>query len=1588
MPNRINPFPQLNRVTHDPTITISGDPRKAMQPYPFGEDAFNAEIAAFWAMLEKVFAPVWNGVVNTINEWISWFNPEPGSTDPNIFTNLLNQWGVDTLNGVATILEGLLGTTVFQSLLDSIAVSMGHSGTGHTIADIETYLGLIPGPNIATPIGAGVVPGLDASKITSGAFAQSMITGLGASLSALLGASTFQLLLDAIANIMGHSGTGHTITDVGTYLGLIPGPNIATPIGASVVPGLDASKITSGAFAQSMITGLGASLSALLGTSTFNALVDSIANALGHAGTGHTLTDIGVYLGLIPGTNIATPVTASVVPALDASKITTGQFPQSQTTNLVNDLLDKLGLSAWHAKTTAGSNLVISPDFEDVTIPREESHVSVQGFTTSRYSTDQAHSGTHSWKITAEPASYDSIWLSPYIGALGTFPSGIHDPKAAIKVRPGQSFYCEAWVFPKATNGSFDSISFGGHAVDSKGVNATQYNSFVLVNPAHGVWTKMSGYITIPAGLDLWFPDVYLNPDDTNDGNIYYIDDVIIREETAAQGITNQLFGGPNVLSAVLASVVPALDATKITTGQFPQSQTTNLVSDLLAKLGINIFNASATAGSNLVISPDFSDSTILRPGPVTYSITRAHSGTQSIRVDAISGSFQDVFLEGVSSTSNTRDNFFHVRAGEKYSAEAWVYAEAANVHSWNMLWCLFVDSTGVNSDLFADLADSESPKGTWFKRVADVTVPAGYDRMVFAMSVRAANNTGDVFYWDDVAVRETGTLGALKALATGGSNLVVDPSFEDPNILRPTFDGVNNPTYSTDQAHSGTRCLKSVHVAGLDCGVALLPVSNNVMGWNTGGLVSSAQFDRVSWGQKYRVTAWVWPKSTNTGGGQALLGIFLRNSLTGANTWLEAGFTVVLGQWQQITNLFTIPLGYDQMQPYAYTSRTTNNVGDTWYWDDVDVHDATTENIVNQKATAGTNLVLDPTFEDTSIFRPPWIFNTNSTIGYSTEQKHSGSQSIKIIVNSTNEGWYSLPTNIVAWKIDAALKVQAGQNFHVESWHFSKTGNASGGDYHIYAQLDDSRGINGGAYFQLAALNIVTHGVWQHVVGDYTIPAGYDRLTILQDWQGAPAGSSYYVDDVIVREETAPQNIMAQLWGGIGSIASTLLGGNIPALDASKITTGTLATPQIPAVTKAMSPDMQAIVDAVNQALTGTTSTGAGISSLKQGMKQIPPANILINTSSATVVTQVSAGAGNKAGVSAGGQSTSWNETIAATANYTVVAITWASNAGGSAFVNRSCTIGGMAASSLGFAEDGGNGTIIEFFGLPNPPTGVQTIVIGVSNAFATFKWLGGSSVSYAGWGGTTPAVVTSGSGTALSHTVAAATNEMIVQGFMAFTGGGSGETLSAYNRTQRYNSGSMNDNISTSAAMILGDVAGAASVGFTATAGISSSWLSAAVRLQPAGATLPSICHVVRTNTGVVTPATGLSVLAGSFFATSPLNLSADLTWTTATNKVTVSVPGNYEVEIGYYFGASAFGSQAGPALYVGSGAGSPVLYKVGSAPANSRNACHTFVVPLKAGDWVVPGVFCALAPGLTGEALGVWSYMTVTLVSRSLI
>lgn len=671
----------------------------------------------------------------------------------------ITQWLNNTTSAsgsvLATVIPGLDATKITtgqfpQAMLNITSIAAGIITGALSTANIP---GLDAAKIISGAFAAAQIPGLDASKVTTGTFGTGLIPILDAA-TKLSGTAALSLIPGLPTSKITSGTFPQSMLDITAIAaGIITGS-----LAAAQIPSLDASKITTGQFAQSMvnITSIAAGIvSGVLATGNIPGLdaAKITSGVFPQAMVNITSIAAGIVSGVLGTGNI---------PALDATKITTGTFAQSMITNLATDLGLLLPKTWFNKEVTTGSNLLQDPGFEDATF--------WVGALSGAVSTEQKRSGTQSWKMAAVPGSYISVALNQGYSA-----SSAHTTDAKrFQVQPGEKYYGEIWYYAHASN-----VNAGGGIVrlqaafyDSTGVNTAQQLGFFdndTVPVTTGAWVKLSGYITVPAGRDRMVPYAELNNAFTNP-DVFYFDDALMREETQAQNIVAQLYGGTSILSSILATSVPALDASKVTTGTFAQTMVTNLVTDLSNRLLSSIFDTSVKAGSNLAYSPDMEDATVARSpyggASITHGYTTAEkfTGTRSYSwtITAL-GNYSGLrFIP----SSNTSILTYKVLAGETYKASARIKAHPSNGTGGSVnIYLRWTSSTGTPAG-FVDAAtasgytrsrsDAALVAAADWMEVSNVgTCPALYDTLEVMCISSNLSNVGNTYYIDALELRE-----------------------------------------------------------------------------------------------------------------------------------------------------------------------------------------------------------------------------------------------------------------------------------------------------------------------------------------------------------------------------------------------------------------------------------------------------------------------------------------------------------------------------------------------------------------------------------------------------------------------------------------------------------------------------------------------------------------------------------------------------------------------------------------------------------------------------------------------------------------
>ena len=274
--------------------------------------------------------------------------------------------------------------------------------------------------------------------------------------------------------------------------------------------------------------------------------------------------------GIIPSLDAAKITTGTlgtaIVPNLDAGKITTGSLAdariptlaQSKITNLGTDL-GAIDTKAVLAQTRlndvigAGANLCTNPGFETA---------ASGAFSGAVPSAERPRTGLTSAKFSGTGIE-QQVWLiCNTANQIQYFPA-----------KAGMSFAVEFWIYGHASNtGNVGTLALYVLGKDSGNTlidwASNSYASRInLTTALNGVWTKVSTTVTL-TNANVVAATAYLTMSSTVVApNIYYVDDVVVRDVTESVNINQKLYAANDPANTVLAGAVPSLDATKITTG-------------------------------------------------------------------------------------------------------------------------------------------------------------------------------------------------------------------------------------------------------------------------------------------------------------------------------------------------------------------------------------------------------------------------------------------------------------------------------------------------------------------------------------------------------------------------------------------------------------------------------------------------------------------------------------------------------------------------------------------------------------------------------------------------------------------------------------------------------------------------------------------------------------------------------------------------------------------------------------------------------------------------------------------------------------
>lgn len=770
---------------------------------------------------------------------------------------------------------------------------------------------------------------------------------------------------------------------------------------------------------------------------------------------------------------------------------------------------------------TSGTNLIPDPMFDSgLTLnygPSAPTYVAL--------SAEQKFSGAQSLKVVVPPSGGASIFpMSDNVSYGYNFPC-----------QPGDVFYCEYQIFGKSTNtqnsGAVGNLAFGITVSDSAGASIGSYYAIAAnATTAHnGVWTKYSGYVTIPAGATVRGTPFLRLGSALTPGETYYFDNLVFYRVSESAAINTALYGtGVNTPAAnILAGAVPGLQASKITSGEFGSAQiaASAITTAKIATGAVTSNEIGASAVTNAKVATDAVASANIQASAVTNAKVATDAiATANLQATAVTtAKIADAGITGLKIAAGTID------AGTKLSgtvsdaqiptitnAKLGSDIDAAKLTAGTLSVSRIADAaitgtkiaaTTIGAGNIADSAVTDTKIATdavtavkiASNAITDVKINAGAvtNAKVATDAIAAANiqasavttaKIGDAQITGlkvaastiDAGTKLTGTvadgqLGPIRDLAIGqinsGANLLPNPGFERLGF-------VSSSLFVTEQKRSGTRSLKLTANGANYAGHGLF--SDNVASFN----VSVAPND------VYYYEVWYLGHASNPRHRQ------LQVSATGGT------FTITVGANTTTAIAFNATAATVQAALVALASVGAGNATVT--------------------AVSGASLNVSPGLTI--------VFGASVTGAISTTSSLTGG-GLNLFNNSIFMQASSVNQNGVATGYPA-----------------------------VSVASDDS-----------------DNGVWKKMSGYVTIPAGTAELpTVSTDFRQymnypMPAGVIYYFDDAFLARVTEANQINKALYGPtVNAPAAQILTATIPnGVDATKLS-GTVDIARIPTITNA----------------------------------------------------------------------------------------------------------------------------------------------------------------------------------------------------------------------------------------------------------------------------------------------------------------------------------------------------------------------------------------------------------------------------------
>lgn len=731
-----------------------------------------------------------------------------------------------------------------------------------------------------------------------------------------------------------------------------------------------------------------------------------------------------------------------------------------------------------------GSNLLYSPNFENTTI-QYWPYVSLEVSAYS-YATEYRHSGNRSLRVL-----YDNAAVAA--GEQG-LQLRVEPSQPYMPAQPQSWYWVEGWFYVYSTHSNSGRLKVFADAKDSTGVNAAQ-KVYVYDQPfsgiTKGVWTKFSGHIQLPAGLDQFTLVVSRSGCALNDA--IYFDDMVMREVTEAK-LANALATAAQALANTAQSLAQqALANFTAMLDRFGFTQIADWIEDLF---GVKTTANTATANAATAIA---------NAATADAKAVTAQTSNQTT-VDNLYDAFNGTTGTTGQTTANMRNRGAAVRnsaiTGETNSATALTNAATA-------------DAKAITAQAAASTADGKAVAADGKAVAAQTTANTANTA---ATAAQTSSNTA---------------IAMANSAIVKGQNFVTNPGFENSGFY------LSVGSYSTEQKRSGRQSLK---LTGINQWTML----------QSG--ISAVLRQPVSPGDVFYYEGWVYGHASNTNAQGTItvqFNTFTASGATASPSYI-ASSTVMTngmnGMWTKFTGTLTIGAGtnIEMVDLYLGSAIGGSTVTNSYYFDDIVMYRITESYVADTKAVAaqgtantavtnaatadakavtadgkavtadgkavvaqsfatsaiqsGSNLVSDPLCLNNNMFESS-MYSSDVSYGGTKSIKTTGTQSKRLIVD--NVGIVDIPC-------------VPGDVFYIEMYFYGKTTNTqSAGLIYLSTPFKNAdKSVVGYGNTPYMNANTTRNGVWTKASAYVTAPAGAAYVTMSAVADSVAAGEVYYFSD------------------------------------------------------------------------------------------------------------------------------------------------------------------------------------------------------------------------------------------------------------------------------------------------------------------------------------------------------------------------------------------------------------------------------------------------------------------------------------------